>query len=85
MVTREMLVRLRAEQRTPNQRMEYNIDGDIHTRVVSCTNAELNKRILRGEQTLQDMLGEFRHEQAFKSRQGLAKAQFNHSNEEPRL
>ncbi len=81
MVTQEMLEQLRANRAQPNARLEYNIDGATHTHVVSNVEAERERKILQGENTLQEALHNMRREQSFASRDGLAKANFNQKSE----
>lgn len=77
MVTKEQLAQLRAERSRPNARLEYTLDGPIHTHVVSSLDAEREVKILQGERAMQDALHDMRREQALARHQGHAKAVFN--------
>lgn len=82
MITKEMLERLRAQRPKRNVRLDYTPNDPLFVRVVTCTHAEHNRKILMGERALtlagQELLADFRKEK----QQGLTKAQFNHHSEE---
>lgn len=82
MVTKKMLARLRAERSVPHAEWDYTIDGPIHTLVVTRLDAEREKAIARGEQSLREALDNFRREQALSSHRGLARAKFNNHEQE---
>ena len=84
MVTQEHLVRLRAERDTPNARLEYTIDGPVHTQVVSSRAAEREREILLGERAMRDALRDMRYEYAFARHKGQSKALFNESVNNPK-
>ncbi len=80
MVTKEQLAQLRAERSQPHARLEYTIDGPIHTHVVESLDAERESRILLGERAMQDALRDMRREQSLSRHHGHAKAIFNNPN-----
>ncbi len=82
MVTKQQLAQLRAERPQPNARLEYTIDGPIHTHVVSSLEAERESRILLGERAMQDALRDMRREQALSRHHGYEKAIFNNPTQE---
>lgn len=81
-VTKAMLEQLRAERQRPALQLEYTIGGPVEAEVSARHFAQREKLIAFGEKTLGEALAEFRAQQAFSSRCGLAKAQFNHSQQE---
>lgn len=78
MITKTQLEQLRAAQPTMNRELHYTIGGAIEQIVHSSVEAERIGALNRGDRIMQQALEALRNEQAFKSRVGLAKAQFNH-------
>jgi hypothetical protein len=81
-VTKQMLERMRGERRTPLATLEYTPDGTLYTQVLTDLDAQREKAIVRGEQTLRAALDRLRENRPLAIRQGLVKAQFNNSHEE---
>ena len=79
MVTKQHLNQLRAQRAQPNARLEYNIDGPIHTHVVSSIEAEREREITLGELAMHDALRDMRQEYALSRNDGLARVSFNHT------
>ncbi|MCJ8274572.1 MAG: hypothetical protein MJK04_34885 [Psychrosphaera sp.] len=77
MITKAELERLRSTRPSHNQELHYTIGGAIETQVHSSLEVERIGKLNRGDRRLQEALADLRHEQAFKTREGLAKAQFN--------
>lgn len=77
MVTKQQLEQLRAERRKPQTRLEYNIDGPVHTEVISANERAREREIKLGEQAMRDALRDMRYEQAMSKNHGFAKAHFN--------
>ena len=82
MITKAMLDQLRAERERHNADLEYTIGGTIETSVVSSIEAERERKIIQGEQSLQNALNTMRAEQSYSSHKGLAKTYFNHCNQD---
>jgi len=82
MITKEMVEQLRTQRPAPNARLEYTPDHPFYVRIVTCTHAEHNRKILQGDRTLalagQKILDDFRQEKAH----GFAKGHFNHHSQE---
>ena len=81
-ITKAMLDQLRAERLHKKAQLDYTIGGPIQAYVVTTIETEREKRIKQGERTLQNALHDMEREQALSSHRGLAKARFNHSNQE---
>lgn len=77
-----MLDQLRAERAHLKPQLDYTIGGAIETTVHTDIEKERDQNIKDGEHTLQQALHEMRREQALSSHSGLAKAHFNHTNQE---
>jgi hypothetical protein len=77
MITKMELERLRSTRPSHNNELHYTIGGAIEQQVHSSLEAERIGKLNQGDRLLQQALAEMRHEQAFKAREGLAKAQFN--------
>ncbi len=77
MITKMELERLRSTRPSHNNELHYTIGGAIEQQVHSSLEAERIGKLNQGDRRLQEALEEMRHEQAFKTREGLAKAQFN--------
>lgn len=77
MITKAELERLRAAQPTMNRELHYTIGGAVEQMVHSSVEAERIGQLTRGDRQMQKALEELRWAQAFKTREGLAKAQFN--------
>jgi hypothetical protein len=79
MVTQDDLAQLRAARRTPHATLELTPGGAVTNYVHQNLDREREQKIAHGEYSLQNaergLVGGF----CFSSRQGLAKAQFNHS------
>ena len=83
MITKAELEQLRSTRPSHNQELHYTIGGAIEERVHSSLEAERIGKLNQGDRRLQQALAEMRHEQAFKTREGLAKAQFNQTQSPP--
>lgn len=77
MVTKDQLAQLRAERNTPHARLDYTIDGPVHTQVVSTLEATREREIAHGERAMRDALHDMRREHALSRHEGQAKAFFN--------
>ena len=85
MITKTQLEQLRAAQPSMNRELHYTIGGAIEQIVHSSVEAERIGALNRGDRIMQQALNELRHEQAFRTREGLAKAQFNHKTQSPSM
>jgi len=78
MITKKELEKLRVSHSRLNKELHYTIGGTIEKQVHSALEAERINKLKQGEYKLQKALEKMRHEQVFSSRKGLAKAHFNH-------
>ena len=78
-VTKEQLKRLKAERLKPNMRVEYTINGPIHSRVVSTKQIDLENKISDGECSMDTAHEQIEDGFRFSTKEGFAQAQFNHS------
>ena len=76
MITKEALERLRSERPQRKTELHYTIGGAIEAQVHSSLEAERIGKINRGDRAMNKAVQDFRHNMAFKSRAGQAKAQF---------
>jgi hypothetical protein len=74
-------LRHEALRRLPHPLTEYTIDGPVRERVDSSVLAEYRRDTLAGDRILRQALEDLRREQAFATRYGMAKAQFNRQEE----
>lgn len=81
MVTQDMLTQLRAERAQAQPQLDYTIGGSVQSQVNQQLNTKREKNIAHGEQSMQDALHQLRSDQAFASREGLARAHFNQAKE----
>jgi hypothetical protein len=79
MVTKDDLAQLRAGRRTPQATLEHTPNGPVTSFVNQNVEAVREKKIAYGEHRLQNALHDMRRDLSLTSRQGLAKAHFNHS------
>ena len=79
MITKEQIIQLRQNREQPNARLEYNIDGPIHTHVISSIEAERERKIMLGERAMQDALRDMRQEYGTSRNNGFARVSFNHT------
>lgn len=77
--TKAMLDQLRAERARKTVHLDYTIGGPVEFIVDSTVAAERERRIHQEESTLKTALQKLRYEQSFASREGLARAHFNHT------
>ena len=77
MIHKDELERLRRERPANNSEVHYTIGGTLETQVHSTLESERIGKLNQGDRRLAEALEDLRHEHAFSSRQGLAKAQFN--------
>jgi hypothetical protein len=82
LTTKLMLDQLRADRARNVKHLDYTMGGPIGATVVSSVEAQRERKINQGERTLQNALQKMRTDQSFSSREGLAKAHFNHSKQE---
>ena len=82
MVTKEMLMRLRAERAKAHERYELTPEGAVKASVDQKIEQEREIKIAKGECYLREALNRFRQEQAFSSREGFARMQFNTRSQE---
>jgi len=80
--TKLMLDQLRAERARNHEHLDYTIGGTVETHVVSTVEAERERKINQGENTLRNALQKMRTDQSFSSHEGLAKAHFNQSKQQ---
>ena len=81
MITQKALEQLRVSQPKHNHELHYTIGGWTEQHVHSCVEAERIRKLNHGDRRLQQELERFRHDMQFASREGQAKAQFNHVNQ----
>lgn len=77
--TKAMLDQLRAERARKTEHLDYTIGGPVEFIVDSTVAADLERKINQGENTLRNALQKLRQDQSFASREGMAKAHFNHT------
>ncbi len=85
MITKKALEQLRVSQPKLNNELHYTIGGSIEAQVHSEVEAQRVHKLKHGEYRLQKALQEMRHDYAFSSRKGLAKAHFNQQTKEVKL
>ena len=78
MITKDQLELLKQPARE-NKELRYTIGGAIETVVHSNLESERIGQLQRGHQVMNRAVQSFRSEMAFKSREGLAKSQFQYS------
>lgn len=77
--TKAMLDQLRAERARNTEHLDYTIGGPVEAVVDSTVAAARERKINHDEATLKNALQKLRQDQSFASREGLAKAHFNHT------
>lgn len=77
--TKAMLDQLRAGRARNHQHLDYTIGGTVEASVASTVEAERERQINQGENILKNALQKLRTDQSFASREGMAKAHFNHT------
>ena len=81
-ITSDELKRLEAERRTPKQEMRYEIDDNgIKTQVHSNLASERIGKLNKGHRVMNEAVQRFRDNMTFRSREGLAKSQFQKAHE----
>lgn len=83
MITRAQLAEMQASRPKYNTVVEYNIDGPVHTQVVSSLNAQREHNILLAERAFRDAQRHMRHDHAMSRQRGQPSAHFN--NPKPRM
>jgi len=82
MITKEQLER----QKTPATRLvarHYTIGGTVEAAVHVQVQREQARQYQQGQKTMNNAVEKFRNDMAFKSREGLAKSQFQHAGQKP--
>ena len=79
MVTKQQLDQLRAERQTPQAKLEYTMDGPVHTQVVSSISSERERQLALGERAMRDAQRDMRSELAEARLRGQPSAYFNQS------
>ena len=82
MITQAELKRLQAAQPKHDLGLHYTIGGYTEQIVHQQLERERLRKLDEGQQAMQKALAEMRYEQALKTREGLAKAQFNSKTQE---
>lgn len=85
MITKMELERLRAARPRHNNELHYTIGGTIEQQVHSSLDAERIGKLNQGDRRLQEALNELRQNYELKTREGLAKAQFNSNTQNPTM
>ena len=78
MITKEQLELLERPLQQ-NKELHYTIGGTVETVVHSSVDAERIVRRNKGHRIMNEAVQDFRNNMAFKSREGLSKAQFKKS------
>ena len=79
MVTKQQLDQLRAERQRPQAKLEYNMDGPVHSQVVNSASAERERQLALGERAMRDAQRDMRKELAEARIRGQPSAYFNQS------
>lgn len=77
MVTKDQLDLLKQTHPKLNKELHYTIGGTVETLVHSTLDAERIGELNKGDRLMNEADQTFRHNMAFKSREGLAKSQFS--------
>jgi hypothetical protein len=81
MITKDQLELLKQSPKLNIER-HYTIGGTLETAVHASLDNDRLREFSKGEKTMNEAVQRFRIDMAFKSREGLAKSQFEHSSSE---